>query len=54
MDVAGKERRAIELPPGTGEVQRATIEIEGIASGVYMLELRNGGERSAVPIVIRK
>jgi hypothetical protein len=54
LDVAGRERLLRRLEPGTGEEQSAAVEITGVASGIYRLELRDGAERVSVPIIVVK
>lgn len=54
LDGVGREQSAMELPMGNGDEQEVRVRVEELPSGVYMLELRNGGERSALPIIIKK
>ena len=53
-NVAGQAMVEMKLSVGTGERQEARVDVVETASGVYMLELRDRAERSAVPIVITK
>jgi hypothetical protein len=53
-NVAGQAMVEVKLPTGTGERQEARVDAGQTASGVYMLELRDRAERSALPIVITK
>ena len=53
-NVAGQAMVEMKLSVGTGERQEARVDVVETASGVYMLELRDRAERSAVPVVITK
>jgi hypothetical protein len=53
-DLSGREITRISLPEATGESERVAMAVEGIASGVYMLELVDRSESATMPFVIRK
>lgn len=52
--IAGEEVLRISLPAGTGADQTVRMRTEGIASGFYRLDLRNGDETSTITLFIRK
>jgi hypothetical protein len=54
IDLSGRDLLSRRLPAGTGEDQTATLRIGPVASGVYRLEMRDGAERSAIPVIIEK
>ncbi len=54
IDLAGIERRRIELPVATGETQQGEISLAGLSPGFYLLELRAGGDRSTLPILFTR
>lgn len=54
VDMAGHELRRIDLPSGTGAEQSITVEVLDTPSGLYMIELRDGAERSVVPLIIAR
>jgi hypothetical protein len=51
---AGEESLRADLPAGNGEVQESRVDVGSLASGLYMLELRDREERSIVPLIITK
>ncbi|HVZ39925.1 MAG TPA: SBBP repeat-containing protein [Candidatus Kapabacteria bacterium] len=53
-DGVGREIRHDNVGAGTGETQELRVDVAHISSGVYLLELQDGGEHSAVPVVIAK
>jgi hypothetical protein len=53
-DLLGRESIRTVLPTGTGATQTATISTSDAASGVYMLELCDKAERSAIPLIIAR
>jgi len=52
VDLTGRTVRWIELPEGTGSEQQQTFDLMETPSGAYMLELRHGGERMNVPVMV--
>jgi hypothetical protein len=51
---AGVESLRADLPAGTGEIQESKVDVGALASGLYMLELRDREERSIAPVIITK
>ncbi len=54
LSIAGVEALAIHLPTATGADQQAVLPIDGIADGVYVLELRARDDRTILPVVIAR
>ena len=54
VDLDGTLRLATELPAGTGAEQTGAVPLRGLSAGVYLLELRLGGDRSLIPIMIAR
>lgn len=52
IDLTGHRIPGPKLPQGTGEEQETTIRLDGLRPGFYLLELRSGTGRSALPVVI--
>lgn len=52
VDAAGQIRGRIELPVGTGAEQTGEVRLDHLPSGLYLVELRVGTQRSSVPVVI--
>jgi hypothetical protein len=53
-DMAGREFKPLTLPTATGDMQEARVKLGEKSSGLYMLELQQGEERTAAPMIIRK
>ncbi len=54
LDGIGREVRSEPTVVGTGEYVEQRVSLVQVPSGVYMVELVDGGERSAVPIVVTR
>ncbi len=54
MDAVGREIRSEPTVVGTGEYAEQRLSLVQGPSGVYMVELIDGGERSALPLVITR
>lgn len=54
VDLEGTLRLATELPAGIGVEQTGAVPLRGLSAGVYLLELRLGGDRSFIPIMIAR
>lgn len=52
IDLTGNRTTGPLLPQGTGEEQEATIRLDGLRPGFYLLELRSGTGRSALPVIV--
>jgi len=53
-DMTGREFASVPMPAGTGELQEVRLPLGDIDSGVYLMELQQGAERSVMPVIIRK
>jgi hypothetical protein len=54
IDLTGADAASMQLEPGTGGTQNVQVDVTRLPSGIYMLELRDGVERSVVPVIIRR
>lgn len=54
INTMGQGVLVLSLATGTGETQEMRLQLGEVASGIYTLELRDGGEISTMPLVIQK
>jgi hypothetical protein len=54
LDITGRVVGNAELPAGSGAEQKATVGVDGLAPGVYFIEMRSGTERAVAPVVVRR
>jgi|GEM_PF-2484411 len=52
VDAVGQVQRRLELPAGTGAEQTGEVRLDDLPSGLYLLELRVGSQRSSMTVVI--
>jgi hypothetical protein len=52
VDLDGSTRLAATLPAGTGDEQTVTVPLGPVSPGLYLLELRLGDDRSAIPLMV--
>ncbi|MBS1910504.1 MAG: SBBP repeat-containing protein [Bacteroidetes bacterium] len=54
FDGVGHELEGTALPPGTGDFEERYVSLGDLSSGVYLLELHQGAERCALPLVVAR